>query len=111
MKDLLFIGTNVKGGGTLVFDFKNDNIELYAHVGMSVGQAKGLSYSVGIVEGYEGIGDCSGPFVSIGGGIKGYGVDHCFDPRKPHDETVRAYSFTFGNGSSGYIGFNQYWSI
>ena len=107
------VGVSVKVGASLVLDFKNNRSEIYYHRGEAFSASSsmnsiGIIYSVGIVEGYENEGDYSGPFVNMGAYCKGFGIDHCYDPRKDHDDTVRAYSATFGSGTGGYVGLDKY---
>ena len=37
------------------------------------------------------------------------GIDHCYDSRYPHSDTVRADSITFGNNKGIYYGNDYYW--
>ena len=105
--DTSFTFGPVKAGGSLVVDFDDGNVELYPHIGYNGGVGSGLSYSVGVIENYSGPGSYKGPFVDAGGGFF-VGVDHCFDPRYPYDETVKATSITFSTGPSGYVGYDWY---
>lgn len=43
-----------------------------------------------------------------GGSFYG-GFDLCYDPRNSIDNTVKAYSLTFGNNKGGYFGYDYYW--
>ena len=65
------------------------------------------NYNVGLISNYENEGDYAGSFVDFGVGFYG-GIDHCYDPRYPYDNTVRASSITFGNNIGAYYGY-EYW--
>ena len=99
-----------KAGMSIVLDFKNDSFGFYPHYGYYY-SAKyntfGFSYSVGLISNYENEGDYAGPFVDFGGGFYG-GIDHCYDPRYPYDNTVRASSISFGNNRGAYYGYDYY---
>ena len=86
-----------KAGASAVIDFKNDNVNVYPHLGLGVGIPSSLGISAGLVKNYEEPENYAGPF--IGGNI-GYwlGVDHCWDPRKKHAEATQATSATFSSG-------------
>ena len=104
-------GVGYKVGISIVFDFKNDNIEFYGHQGITYGvkaNTFGFSYSPGIILNYENPGDYGGPFKNFGGG-KFWGIDHCYDPRKNHSDAVQAYSITFGNNKGVYFGEDEYY--
>ena len=104
-------GVGYKVGISIVFDFKNDNIEFYGHQGITYGvkaNSFGFSYSPGIIFNYENPGDYGGPFKNFGGG-KFWGFDHCYDPRTNHSDAVQAYSFTFGNNKGVYFGEDEYY--
>ena len=100
-----------KVGISVVFDFKNDNIEFYGHHGIIYGvkaNTFGFSYSPGIILNYENPGDYGGPFKNFGGGWF-WGIDHCYDPRTNHSDSVQAYSITFGNNRGVYFGEDEYY--
>ena len=64
-------GVGYKVGISIVFDFKNDNIEFYGHHGITYGvkaNTFGFSYSPGVILNYEKPGDYGGPFKNYGGG-------------------------------------------
>ena len=73
-----------------------DKIQHYGYYYGAKYNTFGFSYSVGLISNYENEGDYAGPFVDFGGVFYG-GIDHCYDPRYPYDNTVRASSITFGN--------------
>ena len=103
-------GVGGKVGMSIVLDFKNDSFGFYPHYGYYYGakyNTFGFSYSVGLISNYENEGDYAGPFVDFGGGFYG-GIDHCYDPRYPYDNTVRASSITFGNNIGAYYGYDYY---
>ena len=103
-------GVGGKVGISIVLDFKNDSFGFYPHYGYYYGakyNTFGFSYSVGLISNYENEGDYAGPFVDFGGGFYG-GIDHCYDPRYPYDNTVRASSITFGNNIGAYYGYDYY---
>ncbi len=104
-------GVGYKVGISIVFDFKNDNIEFYGHHGITYGvkaNTFGFSYSPGVILNYEKPGDYGGPFKNYGGGWF-WGIDHCYDPRTNHSEAVQAYSITFGNNKGVYFGDDKYY--
>ena len=83
-------GVGYKVGISIVFDFKNDNIEFYGHQGITYGvkaNTFGFFYSLGIILNYENPGDYGRPFKNFGGG-KFWGIDHCYNPRKNHSDSV-----------------------
>lgn len=43
--------------------------------------------------------------------INNGGIDHCYDPRYPYDNTVRSSSITFGNNIGAYYGYDYWGSI
>jgi len=103
-------GVGGKVGLSIVLDFKNDSMGFYPHYGYYYGakyNSFGFSYGVGLISNYENEGDYSGPFTNMGGGFFG-GVDHCYDPRYPYEDTVRASSLTFGNNKGIYYGYDYY---
>ena len=103
-------GIAVKAGISLVLDFKNDSFGFYPHYGFYFGakaNAIGGSYATGFISNYQNEGDYQGPFIDFGGGFLA-GVDHCYDPRYPYDDTVRATSSTYGNGKGVYFGYDYY---
>ena len=103
-------GVGRKAGISIVLDFKNDSFGFYPHYGYYYGakyNTFGFSYSVGLISNYENEGDYAGPFVDFSGGFYG-GIDHCYDPRYPYDNTVRASSVTFGNNIGAYYGYDYY---
>ena len=86
-------------------------IEGYFHVGGSVGFfSPGLGYSVRIIENYKNPGDYAGHFTNVGVNI-GVGIEHCFDPTKPYNSTVKATTITFSSDNSAYIGYDYYWQV
>ena len=94
-------GVGYKVGISVVFDFKNDNIEFYGHHGITYGikvNTFGFSYSPGVTLNYEKPGDYGGPFKNYGCGYL-WGIDYCYDPRTNHSDAVQAYSITFGNNN------------
>ncbi len=93
-------GTYLKGGESVVIDFKNDNVNSYPHIGAGLGSSSGLSASVGVVGNYEKPSNYEGPFVGVNGGYW-LGIDHCWDPRKEHDLATQATSVTFSDGFGG----------
>ena len=102
---------NPKVGFSLVFDFKNKNVEGYFHAGGSVGfLSPGLGYSVWIIENYKNPGDYAEHFTNVGVNI-GVGIEHCFDPTKPYSSTVKATTITFSTGKSAYVGYDYYWQV
>ena len=104
-------GVGYKVGISVVFDFKNDNIEFYGHHGIIYGikvNTFGFSYSPGVILNYEKPGDYGGPFKNYGGGWL-LGIDHCYDPRTNHSDAVQAYSITFGNNKGVYFGDDKYY--
>ncbi len=104
-------GVGVKGGISIVLDFKNDSVGFYPHLGYSYNakyNVLGFSYSAGLISNYENEGDYAGPFVSMGGSYL-IGGDHCYDPRYRYTSTVKATSATFGNNKGGYYGYDYYW--
>ena len=104
-------GVGYKIGISMVVDFENKNIEFYGHEVYAYGvkaNAIGFSYSTGIILNYEKAGDYGGPSKNTGFGYY-IGLDHCYDPRVEHSETVQAYSFTFGNNKEGYLGEDEYY--
>ena len=103
-------GVGGKAGISIVLDFRNDSFRFYPHYGYYYGakyNTFGFSYGVGLISNYENEGDYAGPFVDFGGGFYG-GIDHCYDPRYPYDNTVRASSITFGNNIGAYYGYDYY---
>ena len=88
-----------KGGGSVVIDFKNDNINIYPHGGIGVGYSNGPSASIGWVDNYEKPDDYEQSFV---GGNIGYwfGIDHCWNPDMKHTVAPQATSATFSPGFS-----------
>ena len=103
-------GVGGKVGMSIVLDFKNDSFGFYPHYGYYYGakyNTFGFSYSVGLISNYENEGDYAGPFVDFGGGFYG-GIDHCYNPRYPYDNAVRASSITFGNNIGAYYGYDYY---
>ena len=103
-------GVGGKAGISIVLDFKNDSIGFYPHYGYYYGakyNTFGFSYGIGLISNYENEGDYAGPFVDFGGGFYG-GIDHCYDPRYPYDDTVRASSIIFGNNKGIYYGYDYY---
>ena len=94
-----------------LFDFKNGSVGFYPHLGYFYGakwNVFGISYSTGIVKNYVNEGDYAGPFVDMGASYYG-GVDICYDPRNDIENTVKAYSLTFGNNIGGYYGYDYYY--
>ena len=101
-------GALPKVGVSLVLDFKNMNTELYFHGGASFGVVSpGATYSVGFIENYHNPGDYAGHFIN-GGVNAGLGIDYCFDPTKPYNNTVKATSITFSSAYSVYGGYDYY---
>jgi len=76
-------------------------------LGGGYGKNNGLSYSVGIVDNFEKPSDYSKHFVDVNIGNR-MGIDHCFDPTRPYNETTNAKSVTFGMGSNYGIGYDYY---
>ena len=54
-----------KGGSSAVIDFKNNDVNLYPHVGAGKGYSEGVSFSVGLVNNYEKPEDYAGHFVDV----------------------------------------------
>ena len=103
-------GHTINVGFSLVLDFKEGDMEGYFHAGTGYGIGGGLTYSVGLIDNYDSPGDYGGHFVN--GGINiGVGLEHCFDPTKPYNESVKATTVTFSNGFSAYVGYDYYWQI
>lgn len=99
-----------KVGISVVFDFKNDNIEFYGHHGITYSvkaNAFGFSYSPGVILNYEKPGDYGGLFKNFWGGWL-WDINHYFDPRTIHSDAVQAYSITFGN-KGVYFGDDKYY--
>lgn len=104
-------GVGVKEGISVVIDFKNKGFGFYPHLGYFYcvkWNAFGISYSTGVVRNYVNEGDYAGPFIDMGAGYYG-GLDVCYDPRNNIDNTVKAYSLTFGNNIGGCYGYDYYW--
>jgi len=98
----------LKGGGSLLLDFKNDEAVVYGHGGGGLGVAGGITYSVGEVFNYKNPKSYEGEFIdgSIG---NTYGVDYCKGPnidstKKP----ASAISATFGSGKTLSGGYDFY---
>ena len=110
-----------KIGLSVVIDFKTMKIEGYYHSGYALsmernsksGISANASYSVGIIDNYVGQGSYGGAFISAGASCSRVGVEHCFDPNKPHDEAVNATCITFSAVSnySVYGAYDYYWKI
>ena len=103
-------GVGGKIGVSIVLDFKNDSVGFYPHYGYYYGAKYnefGFSYAAGLLSNYENEGDYAGPFVDFGGSYYA-GLDHCYDPRYPYNDTVRATSATFGSNIGGYYGYDYY---
>ena len=105
-----------KQGLSLVVDFENETLDLYGHHGKTEGISRGssASYAVGLVFNYDEVGDYAGPFVNVGGSIKGVGVDYCrspdLDPESCHAVSVTVtwpYSTNLYGGADIYY---QIWS-
>lgn len=106
-------GVGYKVGISIVFNFKNDNIEFYGHQGINYGvktNTFGFSYLPEIILNYENPGDYGGPFKNYGGGWL-WGIDHCYDPRVNHSNSVQAYSIIFSNNKGVYFGENEYYYL
>ena len=97
----------VKFGGSVVIDFEDDNANFYPHLGLGKGKSEGLSYSTGLVDNYDDPEDYAEHFVDINIGNK-WGVDHCWNPLKPHSKATQATSITFSTGASYGIGYDYY---
>ena len=98
-------------GLSLVMDFNggdNDTYDLYSRKGGTTSSGADITYSVGIVKGYDKPGDYAGSFVSVSGSVKGYGVDYCQSPREKPGKGARAVtaSFSFGTSSSASLSFS-----
>ena len=92
-------GVGYKAGISIVLDFKNDYFEFYGHQGITYNtkvNTVGFSYSPGTIINYKNLGDFSGPFNNFCGSCL-WGIDHCYDPRTEHSDSVQAYSITFSN--------------
>ena len=100
-------GTYQKYGGSVVLDFEDDNAQFYAHGGNGEGYGSGMSYSVGLVDNYDSPEDYSGPFIDINAGYD-IGVDHCWDPRKPHGSATQATALSFSSGLNYGLGVDVY---
>ena len=108
------LGCNIghgRCGLSLVMDFNggdNDTYDLYSRKGGTTSSGADITYSVGIVKGYDKPGDYAGSFVSVSGSVKGYGVDYCQSPREKPGKGARAVtaSFSFGTSSSASLSFS-----
>ena len=108
------LGCNIGHGRcelSLVMDFNgedNDTYDLYSRKGGTTSSGADITYSVGIVKGYDKPGDYAGSFVSVSGSVKGYGVDYCQSPREKPGKGARAVtaSFSFGTSSSASLSFS-----
>ena len=108
----LGLGAGIAGkiGISLVLDFKNNSFGFYPHYGFYFGAKANVvsgSYGTGFISNYQNEGDYQGPFFDFGGGFY-VGTDHCYDPRYPYNDTVRATSTTYGNGKGVYFGYDYY---
>lgn len=91
-----------KCGGSMVIDFRGDEVNGYFHRGNGVGSNGGTVYSVGLLDDYSDPSDYAGDFYdAFGGSI--IGVDHCWSPEGNYFDATKATSITFS--SSGGIGF------
>ena len=111
--------THDKTGYSVVVDFDTDSvgIDTYYHYGKTT-DGYGVSYGVGLVEGYEDSGDYGGYFADAGAvysydGIN-LGIDVCTDPSVPFSK-CSAVMGTFGisfpkaaGGVSVYAGLDYY---
>ena len=97
-----------KGGASLVIDFEEDEMNVYAHGGGGRGISSGMSYAVGLVGNYEEAKDYSEYFVDIGVGMN-IGIDHGWDPRVPYDVATNSISVTFSSGFSFNAGIDYYY--
>ncbi len=89
---------SASGGFSLVVDYGTGTVELYPHVGISKGNSRGVTYSVGIISNYSGESSYQGPFIQGGISCCGIGINHCFDDEAPkHTEAVQATLMTFGS--------------
>lgn len=90
-----------------MIDFENDNVNLYAHLGLGIGFQSGAGISTGLVENYEKPNDYAGPFI---GGNMAFclGLDHCWDPRAEYGVATKATSITFSTGPSFGFGFDYF---
>ena len=82
-----------KYGVSFVIDLVNGKIEIYPHAGGYIGNASGLSLSMGLVSNYDGDNSYAGTFIDANAGWI-IGIDHCYSPDKPYQETVKATSLT-----------------
>ena len=100
-----------KVGGCIVVDFGNETVEAYSHVGASknlIPSGKfSASYSVGLVENYNGFGDYSKSFVEAGGTVGHWGFSHCESPTNDPNR-CSATCFTISTGSSAYVEYDYY---
>ena len=71
-----------KYGVSFVIDLVNGKIEIYPHAGGYIGNASGLSLSMGLVSNYDGDNSYAGTFIDANAGWI-IGIDHCYSPDKP----------------------------
>ena len=81
-----------KGGESVVIDFKNSTGEIYSHGGHTSSYDLGVSYSTGIVSGYNKLGDYGGEFYEGAFSIPGMGMSICSDSLNPKSSKVSASS-------------------
>lgn len=94
-------------GVSIVIDFDEDEVNLYAHGGGGYGYSSGVSYSACIVSNYEDPQDYAGNFVDVFGGYN-FGVDHCWTPEDGPINSTQATCMTFSSGVSCGIGYDYY---
>ena len=97
----------IKGGGSIVIDFKNDNANYYTHVGGGKGHSSGIGYSVGMVDNYDSPEDYARHFVDVNVGCY-LGIDHCWDPLSDYDDATQAWAFSFSKGVNYGVGYDYY---
>ena len=97
----------IKNGGSVIIDYKSNNIQLYGHTGGGVGYSSGFSYSVGVVNNYSKPADYSGSFLDVNNGYN-IGVDHCWTPFQGHNIATQATSITFSSGINFGVGYDYY---
>ena len=87
-------------------DFNENAAYAYNHIGEGVGDASGISYSVGLVHNYTKAENYAGQFIDINVG-NNVGIDHCWAPGK-HSTATQATSVTFSIGKGYGVGHDRY---
>ena len=98
--DFTFSFAGERRGVSIVTDFGDNTCEIYTHPGRGTSDAPGVSYSVGFVKEYDGLGDYGGEFVEGGVSVAGYSISYSQDPGKNPNTGCRAICIGFSTPGS-----------